>query len=303
MRLEWIEDILAVLKTGSLAQAAEERLRTQSAFSRRIAALEAHLGAPLFDRAAKPLRPLPAVLAQEDNMRELAAGLRALEQALGPRPIPQRRSVTIAGSHSLATTMAPRMVQEIHARFDIGVCVQSANRDQAILSLLSGEADFALFFQSTEGREMLSRLDVDIAPIGQDILVPVAPPTLIQHISTAELPCPLITYPDEVFFGRLLQQNILPKLAEERRLDLVATTALSHTVLELVLQGAGLGWVPYSLARDHLAQGSLCKLDDPFPEAPLRLVLVRMARNQDREPTEIWQFLLSRFNTDLSAED
>ena len=36
MRLEWIEDILAVLDTGSLARAAEKRLLTQSAFTRRV---------------------------------------------------------------------------------------------------------------------------------------------------------------------------------------------------------------------------------------------------------------------------
>ena len=302
MRLEWIEDILAVLKTGSLAQAAEERLRTQSAFSRRIAALEDHLGAPLFDRSAKPLRPLPAVLAQADNMRDLASRLRDLEQALGPRAIDQRRSVTIAGSHSLATTQAPRMVQEIHAHFDIGVTVQSANRDQAILSLLSAEADFALFFQSTEGKEVLSRLDVDIAPIGTDTLIPVAIPQLHHGLQDLEAPCPIVTYPDEVFFGRLLNQQLLPGLSQRRRLDFVATTALSHAVLQLVLQGSGLGWVPHSLVRDHLREGSLQQLALPFPEAQMQLALVRMARAQDPKITEIWDFLLSRFRCEQESE-
>ncbi|MGB3147248.1 MAG: LysR family transcriptional regulator, partial [Paracoccaceae bacterium] len=35
MRLEWLEDILAIAETGSFAVAAERRHRTQSAFSRR----------------------------------------------------------------------------------------------------------------------------------------------------------------------------------------------------------------------------------------------------------------------------
>jgi DNA-binding transcriptional LysR family regulator len=34
MRLEWLEDILAVMETGSFIRAAEQRLLTQPAFSR-----------------------------------------------------------------------------------------------------------------------------------------------------------------------------------------------------------------------------------------------------------------------------
>lgn len=298
MRLEWIEDILAVLKTGSLAKAAEERLRTQSAFSRRIAALEDYLGAPLFDRTAKPLRPLPAVLAQESTLRDLATRLRALEQALGPSAAKPRRSVAIAGSHSLATTQAPMLVRDIHARFGLGVTVQSANRDQAILSLLSGEADFALFFQSAESNEVLSRLDVDVASIGEDMLLPVATPALCKHLNAGgeSVACPVITYPDEVFFGRLINQHLLPQLAEIRSLDLVATTPLSHAVLQLVLQGSGVGWVPKSLISDHLSEGSLQQMPSPFPDTSLQLVLVRMARAQDAETTEIWDFLRATYS-------
>lgn len=300
MRLEWIEDILAVLKTGSLAQAAEERLRTQSAFSRRIAALEDYLGAPLFDRSAKPLRPLPTVLAQEKNLRDLATRLRRLEQALGPGATTQRRSVTIAGSHSLATTQAPLLVREIHARFGLGVTVQSANRDQAILSLLSGEADFALFFQSTESNEVLGRLDVDVASIGEDILLPVATPDLCKKLQCptnqeAMPACPVITYPDDVFFGRLINQHLLPQLALTRGVDLIATTPLSHAVMQLALQGSGIGWLPRSLVHDQLADGSLCQLGAPFAKAALQLVLVRMAQSQAPENEEIWDFLLSSF--------
>ncbi|CUH87679.1 Quorum-sensing regulator protein D [Phaeobacter sp. CECT 5382] len=315
MRLEWIEDILAVLKTGSLAQAAEERLRTQSAFSRRIAALENHLGAPLFDRTAKPLRPLPAVLAQESTLRELASQLRAVEQALGPKAAAQRPRVTIAGSHSLATTQAPLLVRGIHAKFGLGVTVQSADRDQAILSLLSGEADFALFFQSAEGNEVLSRLDVDVASIGEDMLLPVATRDLFEQVMTLpdapdepdapaqpshpSVTCPVITYPDEVFFGRLINQRLLPQLAKERTLDLVATTPLSHAVLQLVLQGSGVGWLPSSLVDQHLAEGTLRQLTAPFPTAPLQLVLVRMAQAQSSEIAEIWDFLRSTFSKEV----
>ena len=43
MRLEWLEDILAIAQTGSFSGAAERRNLTQSAFSRRIRQIEDYL--------------------------------------------------------------------------------------------------------------------------------------------------------------------------------------------------------------------------------------------------------------------
>ena len=45
MRLEWLEDLLAVAETGSFQEAADRRRLTQSAFSRRIQHIEELPGA------------------------------------------------------------------------------------------------------------------------------------------------------------------------------------------------------------------------------------------------------------------
>ncbi len=52
MELKWLEDFLCLAKSTSFSAAAEERNITQSAFSRRIKALEEWLGAPLIDRSS-----------------------------------------------------------------------------------------------------------------------------------------------------------------------------------------------------------------------------------------------------------
>ena len=56
MNLIWLEDFLALAATGNFSRAAEERHRSQPAFSRRIRALEEWLGADLFDRSTQPAR-------------------------------------------------------------------------------------------------------------------------------------------------------------------------------------------------------------------------------------------------------
>jgi hypothetical protein len=49
--LIWLEDFLSLASTHSFSKSAAQRHVTQSAFSRRIQALEMWIGAPLVDRS------------------------------------------------------------------------------------------------------------------------------------------------------------------------------------------------------------------------------------------------------------
>ena len=66
MELKWLEDFLSLARTGNFSRSAEERHVTQSAFSRRIQALELWLGVSLIDRSNYPttLPPPPLVFSQ-----------------------------------------------------------------------------------------------------------------------------------------------------------------------------------------------------------------------------------------------
>ena len=54
METKWLEDFLSLAETRSFSRAAADRHITQSAFSRRIMALEGWLGAELIDRSVHP---------------------------------------------------------------------------------------------------------------------------------------------------------------------------------------------------------------------------------------------------------
>ncbi|MFD1836821.1 LysR family transcriptional regulator [Paracidovorax cattleyae] len=101
MRIEDIEAFVAVVRSQSLSRAAQELGVPQPILTRRVQGFESDLGAALFDRQTKPLRPTVlgqrlyepcrAVLQSVDTVRELAAadlppsgGLRlGLTQGLG----------------------------------------------------------------------------------------------------------------------------------------------------------------------------------------------------------------------------
>ena len=113
MRLEWLEDILAIADTGSFSGAAERRLLTQSAFSRRIRQIEDYVGVELFDRAHKPIRLKPTTQAQSEQILMLTTALRQLVVDLrrGERITSNR--VVIACQHSLTAMRVPALLQRL----------------------------------------------------------------------------------------------------------------------------------------------------------------------------------------------
>lgn len=69
----WLQDFIALIETGSFSEAAKRRNSSQSAFSRRIQALESWLGARVVDRATQPVTVTPAGMAFFSRAKELLA--------------------------------------------------------------------------------------------------------------------------------------------------------------------------------------------------------------------------------------
>jgi len=158
MRLEWLEDILAIAETGSFSGAAERRMLTQSAFSRRIKQIEENVGVELFDRGHKPIRLKPTTAAQSDQILQLANGLRQLVVELRRGERLSSNKVVIACQHSLTTVKVPEILRQMpSARTEIYVRLRSANLDECTSLLLSRQVDVAIVYSfqhsSARGRK------------------------------------------------------------------------------------------------------------------------------------------------------
>ena len=104
MRLEWLEDLLAVIEHGSMQKASEHRFLTQSAFSRRIQLIEDHLRVSLLDRSTKPAQLRPEVLALKDRLQELALGLRNISSELRHQQSGAAKPVVLVSQHSITAS-------------------------------------------------------------------------------------------------------------------------------------------------------------------------------------------------------
>ena len=288
MRLEWIDDILAVLDCGSLAQAAEKRGLTQSAFTRRARKIEDAIGATLFDRRRKPVTLMAGVQTLEPKLRALSTRLHDLRQALRTTASHSGAPLTFVCQHALTTTMSPRIVRAAATHSGLSVRVHSGNQDVCLMQLLSKEADLAIMYALPDAPQSEVSTAFETHSLGKDSLIPVCAPALWQDTPSA---LPLISYPSDVFLGQVFTNRISPALPLGTTVAPVAETALTLAMLQLALSGIGMAWLPASLAHEALERRDLLRLDAALPAQPLDISMVRLRAPQSARNEAIWQTL------------
>ncbi|MBV8524753.1 MAG: LysR family transcriptional regulator [Acetobacteraceae bacterium] len=107
MELKWLEDFVSLARTGSFSRSAEERHVTQSAFSRRIQALETWLGVSLIDRSSYPTTLTLEGRRFRETAEEAVRMLHAsrIELRINSRPI--KHTISVAALHTLALSFFP----------------------------------------------------------------------------------------------------------------------------------------------------------------------------------------------------
>ena len=289
MRLEWLEDILAVAETGSFSDAADRRRLTQSAFSRRIQNIEDYVGVALFDRSRKPVQLCATTREQHDQIVRLAAELRQLVADLrrGERKASNR--VVIASQHALTTALTPAVLKSVEAENpDMFLKLRSANLDECFGMLLSRQADIALVYR-VPGEDHPIRTDyIETARIGEDRLVPVISALAAE---SADRSMAYIAYPKEVFLGQVLERQVLPLVSETIDAFPKAETALTLAALEMAAVGVAVAWVPQSLAASRISDGTLRDLSGRLPAVPLEVTAVRLAGTAGPIEAAIWRHL------------
>lgn len=301
MRLDWLDDVLAVLDTGALNKAAERRLVTQPAFSRRIKAIEDLLGIALVDRRRKPVQPSAALRDQQNRIRELAGEVRALVADLRREGRQTQNRIVIASQHAITTSTAPSIVKRLTETTDISVRLRSVNRDECTALLLAKQADITLTYRSLNEGAPVGEDYIDVVPLGYEEFVPVFAATavdaLVDRFRQGVLP--IVAYPADVFLGSILNGEILPQIRAHTIVRSVAETALTLAALQLARAGIGLAWVPRSLAVDALSDGSLNELSSKLPSTKLLLVASRLVGQKSAVEELVWDTI----QTELSHRD
>ena len=112
MDLIWLEDFLSLASTHSFSKSATQRHVTQSAFSRRIQALEMWIGTPLVDRSTYPTSLTPAGRQFRAVAEEVVRMLQEERGRLQSQDKLTGSTVKIAALHALSLQFLPAWLKK-----------------------------------------------------------------------------------------------------------------------------------------------------------------------------------------------
>jgi DNA-binding transcriptional LysR family regulator len=296
MDLSWLEDFLALAETGSFSRAARLRAVTQPAFSRRIRALEAWVGTPLFDRATHRVQLTPGGQrfrgVAEEVWRRLMQG-REETRAAATQAAP---ALTFAATHVLSLTFFPAWLRGLEAAGPLGAIRLVSNTMAACEQImLHGEAEFLLCHHHPAAPGPLDGSGFRSVVVGGDVLVPVAarratagPAPALPGTATA--PLPLLAYSSESGMGRIFAAA-RARSERDAWLRPVFTSHLAAVLRTMAREGRGLAWLPRSLIEDDLARGDLVRAGDEGWDVPMEIRVHRPRGRLGEAAERFWALL------------
>jgi len=299
MELAWLEDFLALVDCGNFSRAAERRHVTQPAFSRRVRALEAWVGAALFDRRTHAVALTPAGErfrpVAEEALRRLYLGREEVREAA-------RASVDtlrFASTHALSLTFFPKWLRGLESRIPGGAALRLMVDNMAACErlMLLGQAQFLLCHHHPSATTALEPDQFCSVHLGDDVLIPVSAPaqdgkSRPRHElpGAAEVPVPHLAYSPESGMGRI----VAAVRSVEGRPAWLEPAFTSHVAMVLAMMardGRGVAWSPKSLILDDLATGRLVRAGPEVWDIPIEIRLFRPRTSQSPAAEKFWSIV------------
>jgi DNA-binding transcriptional LysR family regulator len=280
VQLTQLEAFVEIARRGTVSAAAEALFVTQPALTARLKSLERELGALLFIRTGRGVRPteagkallpyaqraLHAVAEGRDLVREVARGS-AGELALGAAP-------------AVSTYVLPVVLERYHAAHpNVQLAVRTGHSEEVLELVLRSEVELGLV-------RALRHPDIESIPLYEDELVLVCHPH--HRFATArEIALDEIGEERVILFDRGSSYHDLTsslfRTAGVRPRGVMELDNIDATK-KMVRQGLGVAMVPQTAAAEELAAGSLVAVRTRDAE-PLRRQIVAI-RRRDAGPPE-----------------
>lgn len=292
MELIWLEDYLALAQSLSFSRAADTRGVSQPAFSRRIRALEAWVGAPLFIRTTHHVALTPAgehFRAQAEFLTRALHQLRRDTREVAGR---DEAALTIAATHALSFTFFPQWVRRHDGIMALGNLNLISDSLQACEKMMTqGSVQFLLchFHEGMES-QLTTRAFTSVV-VGADRLVPVCAPDARGqprwHLGGSD-PVRLLAYSAASGLGRIVAARGQP---DHQPVERVFTSHLAATLLSMARDGEGVAWLPRTLIEEDLGAARLVAAADRGFEIPIDIRLFRPVARQGRAAEAAWSAL------------
>jgi LysR family transcriptional regulator, hypochlorite-specific transcription factor HypT len=298
METKWLEDFLCLAETRSFSRAASDRHITQSAFSRRIMALEEWLGVSLVDRSVHP-----ATLTSAGWLfRRLAADL--LRDAYAARTMlsgqqllaDSAKVVQFAVAHTLLFTFFPEWLKRLHEGLgSLTSRVLAVNVPEGVQKLVDDDCDILLAYHHQQLPILLDANRFPFLLLGVERILPFSAPDSqgrpMFHLPGASTEAlPFMAYSSGAFLGNVVEMMLL-NAPEPYNLRRCFETHMSEALKAMVVAGHGVGWLPESCVTDELKDGKLVSAGPTSWTTNLEVRLYRSAASQKPVIDELWSFI------------
>ena len=287
-------DFIALARTLNFTRAAEERHVTQSAFSRRIRALEQWVGVPLIDRSGFPLRLLPTGEEFLPVAKTVVIDLTEARDYVRSLNQDGVKFQIFSATHSISINRLPPLLRTIESQIPgIRTRVWSDDQHACCRLLTEGASDFLVCYRYpgvvlTLDEDRFQRID-----LGSERLLPLCVPddsgAPKWHVpGKSHLEIPLLGYAPGSYFGDVVQQILRTHRAGTiiRHLD-----AFAESLKSLALLGHGVAWLPEVSVADALVRGELVHAGDAAWCADLTLSVFSAPDTLDDIGLQVWNCL------------
>ncbi|MEP4194021.1 MAG: LysR family transcriptional regulator [Aliishimia sp.] len=265
MDLNWLRDFECLARTLNFTRAAEERNITQSAFSRRIKALESWVGLPLINRATYPIQLteagqqfLPDALAA---VSQLAESRQALRDADGG----DQRFVRFSVLHTISVNFLAKRIEDLQSEIPaLRTRVISDSLSSCCELLVEGAVDIMLCYYHPAVSPRIDEAAFARKDLQTDRMIPVAATKQARRhgwnlANMTGPPIPYLAYDHSSFLGMVVDSIVGQK---QMNIETIYIDGLVETIKRRLLNGSGFAWMPESAIKAELASGGLMAVGD-----------------------------------------
>lgn len=301
METKWLEDFLCLADTKSFSRAARARHLTQSAFSRRIAALESWMGAKLVDRSVNPVVLTPSGQMFRSLAADILRSMYAARNLIGGYEEFAKNDhvVHFAVAHTLVFTLFPEWLKQLnHAFGNLMARVEAVNVPEGVHHLVAGDCDLFIGYHHHQLPISLDPNHFPFITLGLERMLPVsaAAPNgapLFQLPGKHGKALPLLAYSSGAFLGNVVEM-ILMNATDPYALYRSFETHMSEALKCMVVAGHGIGWLPESCIAKELRDGSLVLAGDDNWSTTLEIRLYRPAKQRGQAVEQLWSAISSQ---------
>ncbi|MCK0150500.1 LysR family transcriptional regulator [Marivita sp. S6314] len=294
MDLNWLRDFECLARTKNFTRAADERNITQSAFSRRIKALESWVGMPLVNRATYPveltasgMQFLPVAQAASTQLAEARQNLRDVDRG-------DRRFIRFSVLHTISVNYLASRIEEVQDVIpDLRTRVVSDSLSTCCDLLVEGAVDILVCYAHPTVSPLIDERAFERKDLIVDRLIPVAS---TRHAgangwtltSSTGPTIPYLAYEPSSFLGMVVDQTIDGK---SMNTEVIYVDALVEAIKRRLLAGRGFAWMPKTAIAAELEAGLVTPIGDESWIADLTISAFANTDGFDDTARQVWDLL------------